>query len=381
MTARERYELLGPLATGGMAEVLLARTVGLQGFERLLAVKRVLPERAHDPELARMLIDEARNAAALAHHRIVQVLDIEMRDGALFYAMEYLHGQTLAALLARLPRPPLEASIAIAVAVAEGLHHAHTRPAQIVHRDVAPSNVMITYEGSIKLIDFGIAKAAGNLSRTVFGTFKGRLGYASPEQVRCESVDARTDVYSLAILLYELTTGRAAITAGNEQEMIERMSEARVPPPRTVDPSYPAELEAIVMKGLARDRTQRHATAEAFQHELEAFARRAGLHFTDLAMSRLMAKLFAEELAPWQRAKESGLTLEEHVVRQTLRDPPATAETRLERPPRAASAAARVPRPSRPSRRRRRRASLWIRVALVVVLVAAGYALTRYLLF
>jgi serine/threonine protein kinase len=322
MTARERYQLLGPLATGGMAEVLLARSVGPHGFERLLAVKRILPERAKDPEFVRMFLDEARNAAVLAHHRIVQVFDIEMRDGVLFYAMEYLHGQTLEAVVARAKRLPLDAAIAIGVAVADGLQHAHERPSPIVHRDVAPSNVMITYDGNIKLIDFGIAKAANNLSNTVFGTFKGRLGYASPEQVRCEAVDRRTDVYSLSIMLYELTTGRPAITADSNDEMVERMEAANVTPPRSLDPAYPAELEAIIMTGLARDREQRYASAEDMQHELETFAQRAGMNLSELAMSRLMTQLFAAELEPWHRARESGLTLEQHVVNATLRSRP-----------------------------------------------------------
>ena len=356
VTGGARYELLGPLATGGMAEVLLARTVGPSGFERLLAVKRILPERAQDPEFVRMFLDEARNAAVLAHHRIVHVFDIELRDGALLYAMEYLHGQTLAAVLARAPRPPLATALAIAIAIAEGLHHAHTRPSPIVHRDVAPSNVMITYDGSVKLIDFGIAKAAGNLSRTVFGTFKGRLGYSSPEQCRCEEVDARTDVYSLALVLYELTTGRAAFTAGDEQDLIARMTDAQIAPPRAIDPRYPAELEAIVIRGLARDRGQRHPTAAALQHELEAFARRAGLNLSELAMARMMSELFAEELAPWHRARDSGLTLEEHVVRETL------GERRDHR-----------------ARPRRHRGSPWaIRLAIVLALVAAGYLAARW---
>jgi eukaryotic-like serine/threonine-protein kinase len=361
MVAPERYELLGPLATGGMAEVLLARTRGLNGFERLLAVKRILPERAKDPDLVRMLLDEARNAAMLSHHRIVQVLDIELRDGVVFYAMEYLHGQTLAAVIARASRLPLDASIAICIAVAAGLHHAHERPSPIVHRDVAPSNVMVTYDGNVKLIDFGIAKAANNLSNTVFGTFKGRLGYSSPEQCRCEQVDCRTDIYSLCVMLYELTTGRPAFTADDEPQMLERMTEARVTPPRQLDPSYPPALETIVMTGLARDRDQRYPTAAALQQDLERFAAQAGLNLSDRAMTRLMTKLFAAELEPWERARSTGMSLEQHVVRQTL----GSLEERTTNP-----------RIGRPRRRRRR----WmIPTAVVLALFGAGYLVTRWL--
>src|ERR1043165_269926 len=248
MVASERYQLLGPLGAGGMAEVLLAKMQGPNGFERLLAVKRIKPEKASDPDAVRMLLDEARNAAGLAHHRVVQVFDVVLREGAVLYAMEYLHGQTLEAVVARAGQLSLDAAITICVAVADGLHHAHERPSAIVHRDVAPSNVMILYDGATKLIDFGIAKAANNLSNTVFGTFKGRLGYSSPEQVRCEPVDRRTDVYSLAVMLYELTTGRPAFTANDEQDMLQRMEQATVTPPRAIDPAYPPELEAIVMK-------------------------------------------------------------------------------------------------------------------------------------
>jgi serine/threonine protein kinase len=373
MVAPERYQLLGPLGVGGMAEVLLAKTRGPNGFERLLAVKRILPERAKDPDLVRMLLDEARNAAVLSHHRVVQVFDVELRDGAVLYAMEYLHGQTLEAVIARAGRLPLDASIAICVAVADGLHHAHERPAAIVHRDVAPSNVMILYDGNIKLIDFGISKAANNLSNTVFGTFKGRLGYSSPEQVRCEPVDRRTDVYSLAVMLYELTTGRPAFTAEDEQQMIERMEQVRVTPPRQIDPAYPAELEAIVMKGLARDRNARYPTAAAMQQDLEAFAQRASLNLSDSAISRLMAKRFAPELEPWHRARDTGLTLDEHIMEITLRpQPPAFGLTD------SIDEAATVPRARR--RRRPKRVRLAIALAIVLALFGATYLFTRWVL-
>ncbi len=355
----ERYELIGPLGSGGMAEVSLARRVGPNGFERLLAVKRIRPERAQDPDLVRMLLDEARNAASLRHQRIVQVLDIGMRDGVVELAMEYLHGRTLEDVLSRAAKLPLAAAIAIAVAIADGLHHAHTRASPIVHRDVAPSNVMITYDGSVKLIDFGIAKAANNLSNTVYGTFKGRLGYSSPEQCRCEPTDARSDIYSLAVLLYEMTTGARAFTAVDEQGMLAVMTEPRITPPTAIDPQFPPQLALIIMQGLAPDQARRYATAHDLQQDLEAFARAGHLNLSDAALSRLMHDLFTEELEPWIRAQKTGMTLEDHVLRDVVRNT--------------------VP----PPRRRRRRPSqraLALRIALVVALRVVAFIVTRMLL-
>jgi serine/threonine protein kinase len=359
-----RYELVGPLGTGGMAEVLLARRVGPNGFERLLAVKRIRPERAHDPDLVRMLLDEARNAASLVHQRIVQVFDIEMRDGAVELAMEYLHGKTLEDVLAREPKLPLAAAIAIAIAVAEGLHHAHTRA--IVHRDVAPSNVMITYDGSVKLIDFGIAKSANNISNTVYGTFKGRLGYSSPEQCRCESADARSDLYSLAVLLYEMTTGARAFTGATEQDLLARMTEARIAPPSSIDPQFPRALEGILLNNLAPDRAQRSATAQDLQIALEAFARANGLNLSEASLAKLMGSLFTEELQTWTRAKSTGMTLDDHVLSQVVRNTTPTLgelETRV-LPPRVKRAPNRA----------------WLLPAVVVVLLATAFMVTRLLL-
>ncbi len=358
-----RYELVGSLGTGGMAEVLLARRVGPNGFERLLAVKRIRPERAHDPDLVRMLLDEARNAASLVHQRIVQVFDIEMRDGAVELAMEYLHGRTLDDVLSREPRLPLASAVSITIALADALHYAHSRA--IVHRDVAPSNVMITYDGSVKLIDFGIAKSANNISNTVFGTFKGRLGYSSPEQCRCEPIDARSDIYSLAVLLYEMTTGARAFTGTNEQDLLARMTDARIVPPSSIDPQYPRELEMIVMKGLAPERAQRYATAQDLEAELEAFARARALNLSEGALAKLMHDLFADQLQTWIRARASGVTLEDHVLSQVLRDP--HTEVELETtvlPPRHTQ---------KPQR-------TWLLPAVVIVLIAIAFVITRWLL-
>jgi serine/threonine protein kinase len=303
----------------------------------------------------------------------VQVFDIGMRDGVVELAMEYLHGRTLEDVLARESRLPLDAAVTIAIAVAEGLHHAHTRASPIVHRDVSPSNVMITYDGSVKLIDFGIAKAANNLSNTVYGTFKGRLGYSSPEQCRCELTDARTDIYSLSVMLYEMTTGARAFTAATEDAMLAAMTEARIAPPSSVDPRFPRPLEAILMTGLVADRARRYATAEDMQRDLEAFARSAQLaNVSEGALSRLMNDLFASDLATWIHARDAGVTLEDHVLRNvtaTLADHAPQPELDLDR-----ATTMLPPRRKRPTRR------AWVLPALVVALVAVAYVVTRLVL-
>nr|HEX4319094.1 serine/threonine-protein kinase [Kofleriaceae bacterium] len=321
----KKYTLLGRLATGGMAELFLARANGLGGFERLLVIKKILPAHEHDAQFVRMLLDEARISATLQHSNIVQVFDIDMDDGAVFFVMEHLHGQHVGELLARAAaarmRVSLENAIAIAVAVAAGLHYAHERwgadgkPLEIVHRDVAPNNVVVTYDGNVKLIDFGIAKASGRLSETRFGIFKGKLPYASPEQCRCEPVDRRTDVYSLGALLYELTTGHRAFEATNEYELLRLMTEAMVTTPRMHDKAYPRELERIVLKAMSKEPGDRYQTAQAMQRDLEVFAAQARLDLSAFSLSRLMEQLFEVELANWQDSRRAGLRLEEHISR------------------------------------------------------------------
>ena len=209
-----RYEILRPLARGGMAELFLARATGIQGFEKLVVVKRILPEMARDTDYVEMFLEEARLAAGLHHSNIVQVYDIGEDEAAPFFAMEYLHGEDVRTLLRaaalRRARVPVEHALSIAIGVAAGLHHAHEkrdpdgRPLGIVHRDVSPHNVAVTFDGGVKLLDFGVAKTRRRASATRHGTLKGKLGYMSPEQCRGDELDRRSDVFAVAILLWEL---------------------------------------------------------------------------------------------------------------------------------------------------------------------------------
>ena len=372
-----KYVLLAPLARGGMAEVFLARADGIPGLDRLLVIKRILPALASETEFVRMFLDEARIAATLVHRHIVRVFEVDIADGQVFYVMEHLHGRDVASLLGRLAergaRLPLAAAIAIAAAVASGLHHAHERrssdgaPLGIVHRDVAPSNVIVGFDGAVKLIDFGIAKAAGNLHRTQFGLFKGKLPYASPEQCRCEPIDRRSDVFSLGVVLYELTTGERPFAAETEAELLRLVSDAVFAPPRSRDPAYPAALEAIVLRALAADPAQRYATARELQRDLAAFAAAQRLDVSATGLAGLMADSFATELAQWHDAERSGSTLEQHITSLTQ-----TRTLEWQRPGAPPGDAAPIARSRPGSRPGARIAWIALIVATAIGLVAAG---------
>ena len=305
-----------------MGEVHLARSRGLGGFERLVVVKCALP--SLDPRMQGLLLAEARLAATLQHSNIVQVHDVGTEDDTMFLVMEYLHGQDVRAALRRKGGAlPLDQATAIAIAVCAGLHYAHDRrdadgaPLEIVHRDVSPSNVFVTYDGGVKLIDFGIAKATSLPSETQLGAIKGKPGYMSPEQCRCEPLDRRSDLFCVGILLYELTTGRRAFRADNEYQLTKQIIESDPERPTACEPSYPVELEGIVMRALAKDRRDRQPTALALRDELAAFATERRLDLSQLAVARLMEVLFADELAAWHAAQQEGQSLVEHVIKRT----------------------------------------------------------------
>ncbi|HEY5949495.1 MAG TPA: serine/threonine-protein kinase, partial [Kofleriaceae bacterium] len=237
------------LAAGGMADVLLARADGIAGFERHVVIKRIHAELLEEPRYVKMFLDEARLAASLHHHNIVQVNDIGEENGEYFFAMEYVHGEDVRALLAKVrernENVPFEIAVAIIMAAASGLHHAHEKVSttgeklNIVHRDVAPSNILVGYDGSVKLVDFGLAKAAQRSTTTAAGTLKGKASYMSPEQCKGEAVDRRTDTFGLGIVLFELVTAQRLFKGPTEYATMAAVVDGEIPAPSRIRADVP----------------------------------------------------------------------------------------------------------------------------------------------
>jgi serine/threonine-protein kinase len=285
-----------------MAEIFLARTRSLPGFEKHVVIKRVRRNRTADLDFVRMFLDEARVAATLDHPNIVQIYDVGHVDNEYYIAMEYLRGHNLVELVragARVgePKPPLEHVLAIVSGVCAGLHYAHERrdfdgrSLEIVHRDVTPGNVVVTFDGAVKLVDFGIAKAATHEVKTRTGMLKGKIGYMSPEQCRGEAVDRRSDVFAVGILLYELTTGKRLYQERSDFDALKKIAEGPVPSPREVLPFYPAALSEIVVRCLRKKPDDRYPTARALHAELDGFARENQLVSGTVPLAQYLERL------------------------------------------------------------------------------------------
>jgi hypothetical protein len=312
-----------------MAELFLARADGIEGFAKLVALKRILPHKATSERFVRMLLNEARLVAALDHPNIAQVHDIGLEQGEYFFAMEYVHGQDLAHVLHRAPHHKLhlENALHIAVGVCAGLHCAHIardatgRPLDIVHRDVSPSNVLVSYQGAVKLVDFGVAKAATLVSETREGVIKGKYGYMSPEQCLGDPLDRRSDVFAVGILLWEMTVGRRLYMFKGELASLQRIVYVDAPRPSTYAAHYPAELEHIVMRALARDPRQRYQSAEQLQLDLEQFALDHRIAISAVSMAIEMKTLFRDDVEAWTAAERAGQSLGEHLATATPQAP------------------------------------------------------------
>ncbi|MFO0568607.1 MAG: serine/threonine-protein kinase [Polyangiaceae bacterium] len=281
-----KYQILRLLAVGGMAELYLCRATGLGGFEKAVALKRILPGLARDPEFVEMFLDEARLTASLNHPNLIQVHDVDRTSDGYFFSMEYVHGKSLAAVLQRCAEKRRGLSMGHALfvlsEVARGLHYAHDKrgrggqPLGTVHRDVSPGNLMLSYEGAVKIVDFGIAKAALRATKTDAGAVKGTVYYMSPEQAQGVELDRRSDVFSLGVLLYELTTGKRPFRAQNDFAVLHKLVHDAPTPPTEVRASYPPALEAIVLRALAKRPEERFATADDLRQSLDAFVREQG---------------------------------------------------------------------------------------------------------
>jgi len=300
--------MLKHLASGGMADVVLGRSDGIEGFERHVVLKRIRPELARDQRFIRMFLDEARVAATLHHQHIVQVHDIGEAAGEYFIAMEYVHGEDVRKILSAASKQrthvPLGHAVAIVSAAAAGLHYAHERrgtdmqPLNIVHRDVSPSNILVGYDGSIKVVDFGIATASMR-QETRSGSLKGKLSYMSPEQCKGAVVDRRSDVYSLGVVLYELATTTRMIKGENDYLVMEQIVHGRISSPQLRRPSLPNELTEIIMRALSTDRERRFASADDLRVALDQFASSAGLTASSSAMAAYMRQQFGQRPEPW----------------------------------------------------------------------------------
>ena len=294
-----RYLLLDKVAAGGMAEVWRAKVTGEASFHRIIAIKKILPHVAEDAEFITMFTDEALITGQLTHANIGHVYEFSRENDEYFIAMEYISGKDLksiwAHVRARKIQLPVELSCFIIARVADGLDYAHSRrdssgdPAGIIHRDVSPQNVLLSWEGDVKIIDFGIAKATEKSGKTRPGTLKGKFAYMSPEQIRGLPLDGRADVFALGILLYELVTAERAFAADSEFALLEMVRNVEIKPPRSLKPELPAELERIILKCLAKNRDQRHHTAADLSEDLQRFL---------LGQGRPPA---ARDLAAWMR--------------------------------------------------------------------------------
>ncbi len=305
-----RYQILKHLASGGMAEIYLARATGIEGFERYVVVKRILGEHAQDKRFVTMFVDEARLAAQLHHQNIAQVYDCGQDDGTYYFAMEYVHGENLRELLKKMAigrrQVPLEHALTIIAGGCAGLHYAHDKrgqdrsPLGIVHRDVSPSNLIVAYDGGIKVVDFGIAKAASRMSETRSGTLKGKIAYMSPEQCLGKALDRRSDIFALGIVMYELTTVSRLFKGENDYITMNRIVTGDIPSPTKKRPDYPPALEAILMKALALDPIDRYQTAGEMLEAIEQFATRERISLSTTALGRFIRELFGERPEPWQ---------------------------------------------------------------------------------
>ncbi|HXU06152.1 MAG TPA: serine/threonine-protein kinase [Polyangia bacterium] len=314
-----RYQIIGRLATGGMAEVYLALSGDVPGFRTLVVVKRILPHLASNAQFIRMFLDEARLAALLDHPNIVRIIEVGHDGEDYFLVMELVQGKPMSAVLrkaAREHRPPSPALTSYLISqAAHGLAYAHTltdgegRPLGVVHRDVSPQNVLISFEGAVKMIDFGVARAFGRVAHTSPGGLKGKIDYMSPEQASAEEVDHRADVFALGVVLWEALTGRRLFRRETELATMRAIVDDPIPHPSEIATTIPQELDAIVMRALRKRKDARFASAQEMAVALERFAF-SNNGFSPMQVAAYTKSLFSAEYLQWRKTATAALDLE-----------------------------------------------------------------------
>lgn len=351
-----KYLLLERIAVGGMAEVFLSKSFGIEGFEKVIAIKRILPTMAEDDDFIEMFIDEAKIAGQLSHANIVPIYELGKIGDSHYIAMEYVWGKDLLQIMNRFRRmrkrmPPAMVAF-IASKMCEALEYAHTKRDRrgqhlnLIHRDISPQNILVSYDGAVKLIDFGIAKAASRTTKTQAGVLKGKFGYMSPEQVRGLPIDLRSDIFAVGTCMYEMLTADRLFVGESDFSTLEKVRHATVAPPSEMVPDVPPDFDAIVMKALAREPADRWQTAGEMQEALQEFIATQRPPFTTSKMAAWMRSAFTKE----QEEEKARLDSYASVGRPSvLGSPPPNATTpgrQTARPPKPPPPA---PRPAPPA--------------------------------
>ena len=331
-----KYFVGARLAAGGTASVYLARLAGPHNFERLVALKIIHEHLAEEQEFVNMFLDEANLAAQLNHPNIVHVYELASEADVLFLAMEYLHGQPLSTVYRRageLKRTlPLPLVAWIGARAAEGLHHAHELTDSngdklgLVHRDVSPQNIFVTYDGHVKVVDFGIARAEGRIAKTALGQIKGKFSYMSPEQALGHPFDHRADIFALGATLFEVATGTRLFKGEDEIDTLRKVVAAEIPNPRDLLPNFSEELERILRRALEPDPEERYSDGESLARDLDAMLKSLGGEDQKDHLTQVLAELFVDERATQERAITE---LREAAVRSEEAGTTATDETQV----------------------------------------------------
>jgi serine/threonine-protein kinase len=315
-----KYTLINRIAVGGMAEIFLARQEGLEGFEKTICIKRIRPHLSSQVSFVRMFLNEAKLAAQLNHPNIVQIYDLGRIGESYFIAMEYIHGRDMSRCIPKAEKIgiqfPLVYALKVVTSICEGLYFAHNRtdaygkPLNIVHRDITPENVMVSFNGTVKILDFGIAKATSQIEQTRAGEIKGKLSYMSPEQCMGKPLDHRSDIFSLGVIAYEWITGYKLFTGENEMAILKAIIDGKIYPPSYFKEDVPEAVERILMKALEKDREKRYQSAWDFQYDVDQFLATQEFTPSNIHLSNFMKQLFSDEAEAEQQLLQRVATAE-----------------------------------------------------------------------